>query len=261
VFTKRAGQDDEGAELNAQTVAAAETLRSAAESSAPKAEKKNTEEHVSLFWRVFGGTILSIVALAAVTLYNNLSSGISDLRAELGKEREARAALAKKEDMDTRTKSIYDRIRVTEGYKVELEALKERVTTNAAAVEAVRKDAAAMLDGVKKDTAGLDVLKERVAAVEAVKKDLASLEVVKEKLAAATADLAKVREELAKATQELERNKASDLERKQSRDDQAKQLDATLKELQKDIQACREKLARLEGATPSGAIPAKGESK
>ena len=37
---------------------------------------------MSLFWRVFGGTILSIVALAAVTLYNNLSNGISDLRAE-----------------------------------------------------------------------------------------------------------------------------------------------------------------------------------
>jgi DNA repair exonuclease SbcCD ATPase subunit len=257
VFQKRDGQDEEAVELT-QSLATAETLRSAANAPAAPGEKKKDEEHVSVFWRVFGGTILSIVALAAVTLYNNLSSGISDLRAELSKEREARSALSKKDDVDTRTKAIYDRIRVTEGYKVELEALKERVTANAAAVEAVKRDSVAALDGVKKDTVGLDVIKERLTAVEALKKDTAALEVVKERLAAAVTDLKAVRDELAKVSQELERNKAADLERKTSRDAQAKQLDETLKDMQKGLQACREKLARLEGAQPAGPPAPKG---
>jgi len=255
-------------------VAAAETLRSGGESAARPAEKKDEEQHVSVFWRVFGGTILSIVALAAITLYNNLSSGIADLRNELSREREARAGLVKKDDNDTRSKTIFDRIRTVEGYKVELEAIKERTGANAAAIEgtkkdnaaalesvkkdataaleSVKRDAAAALDTVKKDTAGLDVLKERVTAVEAVKKDLAALEVVKEKLAGAAADLKTVRDELQKVQQELERNKASDLERKTSRDLQAKQVEEALKELQKGLQDCREKLARLEGAQPVG---------
>ena len=91
-----------------------------------------------------------------------------------------------------------------------------------------------------------------MTAVEAVKKDLAALEVVKEKLAGAAADLKTVRDELQKVQQELERNKASDLERKTSRDLQAKQVEEALKELQKGLQDCREKLARLEGAQPVG---------
>lgn len=257
-----------------EVLAAAETVRSAGESAAKAADKKDEEHHVSVFWRVFGGTILSIVALAAVTLYNSLSSGIADLRNELNREREARAGLVKKDENDTRVKTLYDRIRGVEGYKVELEALKERAAANAAAIEgakkdnaaalesvkrdatvaleSVKKDAAAALDTVKRDTAGLDLLKERVAAVEAVRKELAALEVVKEKLAGATADLRTVRDDLQKVQQELERNKASDLERKTSRDLQAKQVEETLKELQKGLQDCREKLARLEGAQPVG---------
>ena len=35
------------------------------------------DERMSLFWRLFGGTILSIVALAAITVYNSLNTGIS----------------------------------------------------------------------------------------------------------------------------------------------------------------------------------------
>jgi DNA repair exonuclease SbcCD ATPase subunit len=256
------------------TLAAAETLRSAAESSAKPAETKGDDHHVSVFWRVFGGTILSIVALAAVTLYNNLSSGISDLRNELNREREARAGLVKKEDSDTRTKTMYDRIRGVEGYKVEIEALRERTGNNtaaiegvrkdnatalesvkkdaAAAVEGVKKDANAALESVRKDAAGMDVLKERVAALESVKKDIAALEVVKEKLAGAAADLKTVRDDVQKVQQELERNKASDLERKTSRDLQAKQVEDALKELQKGLQDCREKIARLEGGQMVG---------
>lgn len=280
MFQKRE-QEQEDQQGRNGTLAAAETLRSAAESGGKAAEAKGDDHHVSVFWRVFGGTILSIVALAAITLYNNLSSGISDLRAELNREREARAALVKKEDNDTRVKTIYERIRTIEGYKVEIEGMRERVGSNAAAIEGVRKDnatalesvkkdAAAAVEGVKKDAnaaldsvrreaAGVDVLKERVAGLESIKKDVAALEVVKEKLAGATADMKTVRDDLQKVQQEQERNKASDLERKTCRDVQAKQVEDALKELLKGLQDCREKIARLEGGQLVGPpAPKKG---
>jgi hypothetical protein len=236
VLGKRIGQDnDETQELNA-TLAAGETLRSAANPA--RGDDKKDEEKMSVFWRVFGGTILSIVALVAITLYNNLSGSISELRNELSREREARAALAKKEDLDTRSKSQWERIRVIEGYKADIEGLKERAATTATAAEAARKDTAAALDAIRKDTAGLDVVRERVTAL--------------------AADLKAVRDEAGKVRQEVERNRANDLERKSFRDLQAKQVEEAIKELQRGLQDCREKLARLEGAQPVGPPAPKG---
>src|SRR5205085_783230 len=81
---------------------------------------------------------------------------------------------------------------------------------------------------------------------------IAGLDAIKEKLTALSADVKSARDELAKVQQELERNKTYDLERKGLRDAQAKQVDEALKELQKGLQDCREKLARLEGAQPVG---------
>ncbi|MBY0512921.1 MAG: hypothetical protein K2P78_03305 [Gemmataceae bacterium] len=163
--------------------------------------------------------------------------------AELTREREARAEFVKKDEFQTRNQSQYERIRAAEGLKADIEALKERASSNAAAVEAV-----------KKETAGLEVLKERVAGVEAVRKDAAGLEVLKERLAAVTADLKATREDLLKCQAEVEKNRLADMERKASRDAQARHYDDAIKELQKEIQACREKLARLEGPQPA-AVP------
>jgi uncharacterized protein (DUF3084 family) len=252
MLQKRFGQEFEPdtEERPDGAAAAVETARSitSVPLGAPKEEKKD-EEKVSMFWRVFGGTILSIVALVSITLFNNLQGSITDLRNELSREREARSGLAKKDEMDTRMKTQYDRIRGVEGFKTDIETMKERTGANAAAVETVRKELSTSVDMLKKDTAGLEVIKERVASLEGVKKDIAGLDAMKEKITALTADLKTTREELQKAKEEVEKNKASDLERKAFRDSQAKQLDETLKELQKSVQACREKIARLEGAT------------
>lgn len=269
---------------------AAETLRSVA--NPPVAEKhaeKKEDEKISLFWRVFGGTILSIVALVLMTFYNNLTSSIADLRAEVGKlrderaslpkkedvdavrgdlarEKEGRAGYIKKEDYDTRSRTMYDRIRAVEGFKTDIETVRERVTANATAVEGVRKETAAIetikarveasamvLDGLKKDTAGIEVLRERIVAVEGLKKDVAMIDLIKEKLTTATGDLKLARDELQKLQQEVDRNKTADQERKASRDSQYKALEDAQKDLQKMLQECREKLARFEGAQP--AIP------
>jgi len=286
MLQKRSDYEEEGLDRNGG-LAAMETARSATESSSKGAtEPKKEEEHISLFWRIFGGTILSIVALVAITLYNNLTSSISDLRSDLSHEREARAELVKKDEFNSRVTAQYERMRAIDSVKVELEGLKEKVQSTAAGVEsakkdttttleamkkdtaattdAMKKDIAAANDGVKKDAAAIDVLKERIAAIESVRKDLAALDVLKEKLTSATADLKTVRDEVMKLSSDVEKNKASDLERKTSRDAQYKQVEETLKELQKALQDCREKLARLEGAkaeipAPTPATPGKNK--
>jgi hypothetical protein len=214
-------ETEAGVRRGREAVAAAETLRSSAESSQHhhKPAEKKDEEKMSLFWRVFGGTILSITALGVITLYNNLSSGIADLRAELSKEREARAELVKKDEFQSRSQALYERMRSAEAIKADVEGLREKSNTNAAAI-----------DGVKKDTAGVEVLRERLNTV--------------------TAELKTAREDVQKLQAELEKNRTADLERKAARDTQTRQQDEAIKELQKALQDCREKLARLEGAMP-----------
>lgn len=241
----------------ADPLAAGEAARSAAEPPPLVKTEEKKEESLSLFWRVFGGTIISMVALGVLTLYNNLSSNISELRKELNTERELRADLVKKDEFNARTASQAEQIRAVENLKLDIEALRERAGTNATAIEALkrdatagldalRKDLAAVADTVKKDTAALDLLKERTQALEGLKKDVAGIDVVRERLTMATTELKAIRDEVAKIQQELERNKAADLERKLARDAQYRQTEELLKELQKGLQDCREKLARLE---------------
>jgi hypothetical protein len=237
VLQKRVGEESgEYRGRNSSGVAEAEAARAATHT----AKAAEGDERVSLFWRVFGGTILSMVTLGAITLYNNISSNIAELRTELNRERDARADLVKKDEFNNRTTTQYERIRSLDGLKAEFEGLKERVNGNAATVDAIKKDAAAGADAAKKDAAALEVLKE--------------------KFATAAIDLKGVRDDVAKLQKEQDRNQASDLERKLHRDAQYKHVDDVLKELQKGLQDCREKLARMEGSRPDPkGKPAAGE--
>jgi DNA repair exonuclease SbcCD ATPase subunit len=263
MFPRRQDQQDESLESSSE-MAALETARIGGGAGADKApeKKKSEEEHMSLFWRVFGGTILSIVALVTITLFNNMSNSITELRADISREREARAELVKKDEYNTRVTSLYERMRGIDAAKVEMEGLKEKTSANAAAIdgakkdtaatlESLKKDAAAAADAMKKDVAALEVVKDRLGMLEVVKKDVAGLDALKEKLASTAADMKALRDEINKIGGEVEKNKSFDLERKTFRDAQAKQIEDSLKELQKGLQDCREKLARLEGAKPT----------
>ncbi len=217
-----------------------EAARPGPESTVLKATPKNDDEHISLFWRVFGGTILSMVALGAITLYNNISSNIAELRADINHEREARAELVKKDEFNNRSNAQYERVRSFEGLKADFEGLKERVNGNAAALDCVKKDSLIAVEAIKKE-------------LDATKKDAAAVEVLKEKLATATDNLKAIREDLTKIQQEQERNRVAELERKASREVQGRLLEDSLKDLQKGLQDCREKLARLEGSRGTSA--------
>lgn len=266
---KRFGEEpDSHDELDCNALVLTETTRIAGESAVQKATPKNDDEHISVFWRVFGGTLLSMVALGAITLYNSISSNIAELRADINHEREARSDLLKKDEFNTRTSSQYERFRALDGLKPELEGLKERVNASVSALDCLKKDSTLSADAIKKDVAAamdlskkdgvtLEVLKEKLISLESLKKDLAGVEVAKEKLTTIVADMKLARDDLIRIQQEQERNKAADLERKASRDAQHRQIEDTLKELQKGLQDCREKLARLEGSrgTPTDVRP------
>jgi hypothetical protein len=240
------------------TALVAQTFRAAADAaqspSDARPDKKADDEKMSLFWRVFGGTILSICALVGITVFNNVSSTLSELRSEINKANEARALavseMVRKEEFQGRMTSSWDRVQTLQqqnniqnatltSLRTEIDGLKERLTKQAADGEAMKKDA--------------------TASVETVKKDLAALEVMKERLAAVAQEMKAGRDDFAKLRADVDKNQAYDFERRDRRDGQYKQIDETLKELQKGLQDCREKLARLEGqyGPPAPATPKK----
>ncbi|MFO0852231.1 MAG: hypothetical protein U0871_27255 [Gemmataceae bacterium] len=294
-MTPKRGENGDGLDLAGRadvTPSISQVLRAVDEASKAgrlAGPEKKDEEKMSLFWRVFGGTILSIVALVCITLFNNLMSSISELRAdvtkanearnaavvelrtELAKSSEARSDLVRKDEFNTRMTSAWDRVQGLQqqnntqnatltSMKTELDGLKERLTKSATDTETARKEAAAAAEAAKKDaTAAVDALKKEQAAInEAVKRDVAALDLVKEKLTALAADMKTERDDLQKLRQEVGRNQAYDLERKERRDAQYKQFDEAMKELTKGLQDCREKIARLEGlyAPPTPVGPA-----
>ena len=202
------------------------------------AHGKKDEEKLSLFWRVFGGTLLSIGALVAITVYNNFTGTIAELRAELNRANEARADLVRKDEFNTRLTTNYERIK----------GIEQQNAAQTATLTTLKTEAEGLKERLAKATADLESSrKETAQATEAIKKDVAALELVKERLTLTAGELKIARDELGKLRQAVDKNQAYDLERRDRRDTQYKLLDETIKDMQKGLQDCREKLARLEG--------------
>jgi hypothetical protein len=78
---------------------AAEVLRNAATAGGTKPKG---EEGISPLWRIFGATILSITALVAVTLYQQLAGGLTEVRHGLEQ-------MTKKEDFVTSRTKVWEK--------------------------------------------------------------------------------------------------------------------------------------------------------
>jgi heme exporter protein D len=139
-------------ERNAQQITSnpifvAETLRNSL--SGKEEEKgKNSEERVSPFWRIFGGTLLSITALVIMTVCQHFNSTLNeqrdqiarfndeirkdmmhsneDLRKDLSRLSESYGDLVKKEEMSSRFKSVWDGIKDLQSMNTVVTGLKER---------------------------------------------------------------------------------------------------------------------------------------
>lgn len=119
------------------TIWVSETLRNGAMAGQAAPEKGEKEEKVSAFWRIFGGTVLSIMALVVITLFNQMNSSIGELRAELGylnkdlrkdltRLGEGHADLVKKDEFSTRMRSVWDSIKELRSDNTIVTSLKER---------------------------------------------------------------------------------------------------------------------------------------
>ena len=126
MLTNRDDKQDALVRLPSTALVTAEALRGAPALGCEPPAK--TEEKMPLIWRVFGGTMLSICALACITVYQQFNNGISDLRRDWANEHEARADLVKKDELNTRLAPLWNGVKDAHALSAEITALKERCT-------------------------------------------------------------------------------------------------------------------------------------
>jgi DNA repair exonuclease SbcCD ATPase subunit len=172
------------------TPVVAETLRSAAATGGSNDTPAGGEARISLFWRVFGGTLLSIAALVAVTVYQQLTNGLNDLRGEQGhlntdlrkdlsRLSEAQADLVKKDDYNSRLRSVWDGIKDLQADKSTVTALKERLAVLRQlfqTAEEERKDLIHQLQQLREVKAAEEDRKELLRELQRLRERLALLE-------------------------------------------------------------------------------------
>jgi uncharacterized protein (DUF3084 family) len=167
----------------ANTLLAAETLRKCAEVTvpepAPAAAAPKGEERISLFWRIFGGTLLSIAALVIMTVYQQFSANIADLRAgithlnevdaqtvkkdELNEVRasvthlnEVHADMVRKDDVNARTTALWGAIKETGSEVPNLKTRETILETQLKAVEDERKELQKEVQALRERVIGLE---------------------------------------------------------------------------------------------------------
>jgi hypothetical protein len=215
VNTRRPGRDDVGTSDDRNPdalVLAAGAYRTEVRypDGGPMHASVHPDDRVSLFWRVFGGTILSIMALIAISLYNHLATSISDLRGEINRVNEARAELVKKEEFNSRTQNVWERLQALQELRVTVSGLKEQLSGYA--------DKQGDLKAVRDS---LGVIEQRLKSAEEDHKAL-------------------VRAELSITA--LEQKTAA-------REAQLKAAEDERKEMARHVQELRERLAKVEGVT------------
>jgi hypothetical protein len=248
VFSKRSDSNEKTIRTS-DTTMEMETVRSGSKLTRTgehlQTNRGQDDERMSLFWRVFGGTILSVAALVAITLYNNVTSSISELRAEISRLNEAKVEAAKKDDLTV----LRNQVVTQPDFRREVDSLKERATKHRGELDELRKEFSGSMELTKRDWMNqIELLrKEQTTNNDVTKKEMTTVELVKDRLQTATAELKVTKDELQKLRTEMDKNQAYDFERRDRRDVQMKTLDELLKEMQKNLLEAREKIARLEG--------------
>jgi chromosome segregation ATPase len=224
LLPRRMTRDDEHpafTDSERNLILAAETLRSGHNVKLHKPDEK-PEEKLSLFWRVFGGTLLSICALVVITAYQQLTGGIHDVRNDVARLREASADFLKKDDYNTRATQIWNRVSELNGLNASVSVLNNKLTgleQQIAAADRDRKDMQAPL-------ALVAALKEKLTSLEEQRK--VSEQDHKDLLAMA-------------ATLTALKDRGAALEK------QLKDADTERREMCRELQNLRERLAKLEG--------------
>jgi hypothetical protein len=150
------------------TLWAAETLRHSALARegelVAKGKEAKGEDRWPVFWRIFGTTLLSIAALVAVTLYNQITSGLNDIRNDLNHTNANQGELARKDEVNSRILETHSRTTAL------LNGLKELQAANATALaqrSALLEQQVRAAEEDRKELAReMQWLRERLATVE-----------------------------------------------------------------------------------------------
>ena len=113
-----------------------EMLRQSSESGKPQDSGKE-ETKIPLFWRVFGGTVLSISALIVMTAYQSLSGNIADLgrqldhldtdiRKEMGRLSELNGEFVPRDECETRIRGVMTQLNEIKENRKGMIEVKER---------------------------------------------------------------------------------------------------------------------------------------
>jgi hypothetical protein len=166
----------------------AETLRSAAEVKEDTPAKP--EDKVPVMWRIFGGTVLSILALMLVTVYQQIHGALGELRGDLGhldkdvrrelaRFSEAQGELVKADKYSASNKGIWDAIKELRDDHAVLLAVKERLAVTAESFktsEEQQKDLAREVQQMREMKAAEDERRALQAEVQRLRERLAALE-------------------------------------------------------------------------------------
>jgi hypothetical protein len=209
--------DDDGGEIGNRDrgFTTSEVLRL---SSTPVVAQK-PEEKISVFWRVFGGTLLSITALVMIQAYQAVSGHVHELRVELNRMREQNADFIKKDDFGTRTSSLWNKVQELQSINTTLSVVGKKVGSleqQLVLMERERKEMQASIAGL---AATKDRTEEIKRATDADHKELLNVGLCLNAMREKDAILERLMRE-----GELER-----------------------KELIREVQALRERIAKLEG--------------
>ena len=172
-----------------------------------------------------------------ITAYQGLSSGIRELRTDLSHSNEARAELVKKDEYAAARAKIWDRL------------------------QEIQKDVTAASTPIDPMKLRLDKLESGSLAMDAERREIHELHAtLKERLSQIDQQLVQ-----AKATQKdvqmLQQTVQGMQDKLTFREQQLKQSEDERKELTKEIQALRERVAKVEATKESRATPAKTTSK
>jgi hypothetical protein len=134
-----------------------EALRTA---SSPPSSSKGGSSRIPLYWRVFGGTILSLVGMVMFTVFQQLYSTLSDFRSELNRLQAAREDLMKKEDYNSQMTIVWSNLRDAQAANSSLAAMREQIVLLDQRLKAEDTDQRELTRGIQR-------LREQVAVASA----------------------------------------------------------------------------------------------
>jgi hypothetical protein len=145
------------------TLAAAETLRNGADTAA---QPTRGDDRVSLFWRICGGTVLSILALAAVTVYQQINAGLNELRNDYGRLTETNADMVKKDEFNNRLATVWNSIKDLQATPAAVTTLKEKAALLEQQLKSEQEHGEAAAKELEVLNSAVMVLKERATVQE-----------------------------------------------------------------------------------------------